>query len=107
MNLKTIPRRFIYKCECGKYMSRENYSLAKCRQVFTNNYRCRDCQEVFVFRTRSHSIRDMERVYGRDFNAKPCPLYTRFMRNPDNLSVEEIEHLLNSDIMGCSDVFKR
>jgi hypothetical protein len=62
--------------------------------------------KILVFRGKAEQFRYFESVKGRGPNAKSCALYTRFMRNPNDLSTYELEQLFDSDILGISDILK-
>jgi hypothetical protein len=92
--------------KCNKSMCISCNEIGRVFQLFVNYTLCKDCYEILVFREKAEQFRSLESIYGRGPNAKSCPLYTRFMRNPNDLSTYELEELLNSDILGISDIIK-
>jgi len=99
--------KLFYVCEeCKRKLSRK-VRFAHYSRLFIacdhGQHLCRDCFEVKRFYTNAIYIRDAEKIFGRELSEKPCTLYCRFMRDPYDLSIGEIEQLLASNILGCWD----
>jgi hypothetical protein len=91
---------------CNKKICVTCISKKKAKQLFESAYVCLDCRDEERFREKVEYIRSIETIYGRGPRAKSCWLYTQFIRDPTQLSSYQLENLLNSNILGISDLLK-
>jgi len=90
-----------FKCNCGKAIDRHNTNYTKVYQQFHAFNICNDCYDIREFRKECRLIRNLEVRFPEVWRDPRSSLVSRFIEDPDKLSINELEILMESNRLSC------